>query len=36
MIDAALIAGARPRIVDGLEMMTKCLHPELLGEANEH
>ena len=36
MIDAALIAGARPRIVDGLEMITKCLHPELLGEANEH
>jgi iron complex transport system substrate-binding protein len=29
MIDAALIAGARPRIVDGLEMITKCLHPEL-------
>jgi len=31
MIDAALIAGARPRIVDGLEMITKCLHPELMG-----
>jgi iron complex transport system substrate-binding protein len=28
MIDAALIAGARPRIVDGLEIMTECLHPE--------
>jgi iron complex transport system substrate-binding protein len=36
MIDAALIAGARPRIVDGLEIMTKCLHPELMGETNEH
>jgi iron complex transport system substrate-binding protein len=36
MIDAALIAGARPRIVDGLEMITKCLHPELTEEANEH
>jgi iron complex transport system substrate-binding protein len=36
MIDAALIAGARPRIVDGLEEMTECLHPELLGGDNEH
>ena len=36
IIDAALTAGARPRIVDGLEMITKCLHPELLGDANEH
>lgn len=36
MIDAALIAGAKPRIVDGLEIMTKCLHPELIGETNEH
>ena len=30
MIDTALISGSRPRIVDGLEIITKCLHPELL------
>lgn len=36
MIDAALTGGATPRIVDGLEMMTKCLHPELMEEVNEH
>ena len=36
MIDTALIAGARPRIVNGLEIITKCLHPELLGGTNEH
>jgi len=31
-IDTALIAGPRPRIIDGLEIMAKYLHPELFEE----
>lgn len=35
-IDAALIAGPRPRIVDGLEIMAKYIHPALFEDAYEH
>ena len=31
-IDCALVGGATPRIIDGLEIMAKYLHPELLEE----
>jgi len=34
-IDAALVAGPRPRIVDGLEILAKYLHPELFPELLE-
>ena len=31
-IDSELVGGPNPRIVDGLEILAKYLHPELFGE----
>ncbi len=34
-IDADLVVRDGPRVVDGLEEMAKCIHPELFGVTNE-